>query len=122
MAFDGASRAWRDASGDLLIETAAGVLRQLKPVAYQLVSGRRRMVDAEYVVAGTVARFALGEFDRSVPLVIDPVLLTSTYLGGSGDESDTDVAFGSDALYVAGTTLSTDFPTAGPETSLRMCS
>jgi hypothetical protein len=59
--------------------------------------------------------FALGEYDRTRPLVIDPVLSYSTYLGGGN--SDKGLALAVDAggdAYVAGSTVSTDFPaTAG---------
>ncbi|MCL4810946.1 MAG: hypothetical protein KJ061_00600, partial [Vicinamibacteraceae bacterium] len=77
--------------GDLLIQTSAGTLLQRRPLAYQPAeSGGRDMVRADYVIArsGEVG-IALGAYDSSRPLVIDPILtrLFSTYLGGSGDEA-----------------------------------
>src|SRR5207248_4571533 len=46
--------------------------------------------------------------------VIDPVLVYSTYLGGSGDEFATDIAVDSSgSAYVAGQTASTNFPVSG---------
>ena len=61
------------------------------------------------------AGFRVGGYDRTASLVIDPVLVYSTYLGGSRDE--TALAVAADAAgnaFVTGWTSSTDFPTAGP--------
>ena len=119
LAFDGVERLDVDAAGDLVLHTAAGELRQPRPIVYQDVDGNRRRVAGDYVVdaEGRVG-FRLGAYDTSRPLVIDPELAYSTYLGGLGDESDIfgsgTVAVGLDAAgnaYVAGTTSSTDFPT-----------
>jgi hypothetical protein len=74
-----------------------------------LVDGRFTL-DAENRV-----RFALGPYDRSEPLVIDPVLVYSTYLGGSGHDQGYAIAVDSSGnAYVAGQTSSSDFPTANP--------
>jgi Beta-propeller repeat len=119
LAFDGAERLEVDAAGELVVHTAAGELRQPRPVVYQGVNGARRAVAGDYVVDGEGhVGFRLGPYDASRPLVIDPVLAYSSYLGGLGDESD---AFGNGQVsvavdgagnvYVAGTTSSIDFPT-----------
>jgi hypothetical protein len=93
----------RDDAGGLAYESAAGDLRQRKPVAYQYIAGERRVVAAEYRVSGTVVGFDLGDYDRSLPLVIDPILVVSTFRGGSRDDTERAVTFGSNGLYVAGT-------------------
>jgi len=80
--FEGAERADApvvDAAGDLVVGTDAGELRQRRPVAYQEVGGRRRPVSCEYRVTDGEVRFALGEYDRSRELVIDPVLDYESY-------------------------------------------
>ena len=74
----------------LLLHTAAGALRQPRPIVYQddrrrAASGGRRLRPRTTTGA---CGFRLGAYDASRPLVIDPVLAYSTYLGGSGDESD----------------------------------
>src|SRR5262249_2445324 len=106
-----------DAGGDLVIHTSAGDLRQPRPVIYQDIDGARRSVSGGYAVdrEGRV-RIRLGAYDRSAPLVIDPVLAYSTYLGGHGpDGAFTSIAsIAVDAAgnaYVTGTTESADFPT-----------
>lgn len=119
LALEGAQRLELGADGALVAHTAAGVLRQPRPFAYQEVGGARRAVDADYVVGeGGRVRLRLGAYDASRELVIDPVLVYSTYLGGSNDESDWlwGPVFGiavdaAGNTYVTGSTTSVDFPT-----------
>ncbi len=99
--------------GDLEIETGLGTVQFTEPVAYQEVDEHRRYVEIAYVVDGDEYGFAVGPYDTSRELVIDPIL-NFTYLGGSVYEYANAVA--TDAagnVYVAGWTESTDFPTAG---------
>ncbi|MET0624645.1 MAG: SBBP repeat-containing protein [Pyrinomonadaceae bacterium] len=112
--FDGADKVELDAAGDLLLTLGESVVRQPKPFVYQEVAGARREVEGGYALGadGSVG-FALGEYDRSLPLVIDPVLVYSTYLGGSGGDQGWGVAVDSTGqAYLAGFTTSTNFPTA----------
>lgn len=111
----GAERLSVDARGDLLIRTPAGVLRQERPVAYQEIDGRREPVSAAYELDGQSLAFQLGQFDAQHPLVIDPLMNFSTYLGGAGDDLGTGAGVdGSGNVYVVGTTSSANFPTVSP--------
>ncbi|HJQ25258.1 MAG TPA: SBBP repeat-containing protein [Blastocatellia bacterium] len=112
----GAERLRLDASGELVMATAAGEVRQHRPVAYQEINGARRAVAARYVLrGGGRVGFALGSYDRRRPLVIDPVLGYSTYLGGNNYDSTRAIAVDAAGnAYVVGQTYSTDFPTALP--------
>ena|GEM_PF-465209 len=100
--------------GSLVAETPAGPLRFKAPVAYQQDS-RRRPVASRYVLDGDDSvRFALGDYDRSRRLVIDPVLMFSTLLGGADADIPGSLAVDSSgAPYLAGVTYSRNFPTAG---------
>ncbi|HYJ88611.1 MAG TPA: SBBP repeat-containing protein, partial [Pyrinomonadaceae bacterium] len=112
--FKGADKVEVDSAGDLLLTLGESVIRQPKPVVYQEVGGERREVAGGYTVGedGQVG-FRVGEYDRSAPLVIDPVLVYSTYLGGSGTEEGIDIAVdGFGSAYICGDTTSTNFPTA----------
>lgn len=112
--FDGADKIEVDAAGDLLLSLGETVIRQPKPVAYQEVSGERRAVEARYAVdpEGQVG-FAIGAYDTQNPLIIDPTLVYSTYLGGSGTDEGVDIAVDSaGSAYICGDTTSTNFPTA----------
>jgi len=102
-----------DAGGGLTLTTAAGDLRQSAPVAYQDAGGPRRAVPVRYGLDGAGhVTFTLGSYDASQPLVIDPVLFYSTYLGGTGSDKGTAIAVdATGAAYVTGNTTSPDFPT-----------
>ncbi len=113
---EGAKSVGVDAAGDLVIATPAGEMRQRRPEVYQEVEGGRRGVEGGYMVEpGGRVRFSLGEYERAAPLVIDPVLEYSTYLGGSGFDVAGGIAIDSARnAYVTGETYSSDFPTKNP--------
>jgi hypothetical protein len=115
LSFDGARAIRVDANGDLVLSTAAGEVVQRRPVAYQELEGVRQPVEVGYTADGARIRFSVGPYDADRPLVIDPVLAMSSYLGGSLADSGTAVAVDSAGnWYVAGQTASLDFPvTAG---------
>jgi len=86
------------------------------PLAWQEIHGERVSVSARYVVEtnGTIG-LALGAYDPAYPLVIDPTLTYSTYLGGGGWEMAYGIAVdASGEMLVAGITLSSNFPTMDP--------
>jgi uncharacterized repeat protein (TIGR01451 family) len=112
LGFAGAQRLEIDAQGELALKTGAGEVRWHKPVLYQDVDGVRRTVNGQYVRKGeSSVGFEVASYDPRLALVIDPILDYSTYLGGSGSEVGNAIAVDADGnAYVAGTTLSTDFP------------
>jgi Protein of unknown function (DUF1573)/Abnormal spindle-like microcephaly-assoc'd, ASPM-SPD-2-Hydin/Beta-propeller repeat len=103
--------------GDLLIQSEVGSLRLRRPVAYQTTETGRQAVDATFIVAkdGTV-QFSVGSYDHKRSLVIDPVFVFATYLGGTGTDVITAVTTdANENIVVTGYTSSTDFPTKSPE-------
>jgi hypothetical protein len=117
-------------NGDLLVLTNGGEVRFHKPVVYQTsqssdrhsIGGEPNAVEAKNTIdgrwvlkGGNRVGFEVSSYDSSKPLVIDPALSYSTYLGGTG----TDGAFGvtidsAGNCYVTGFTSSTNFPTKNP--------
>ena len=112
LAFAGAQKMNVSENGDLVLRTDAGSLLQRKPVTYQEVNGSRQTVAARYVIRDGQVGFQIGNYDTSKPLIIDPILSYSTYLGGGGDyEIGSSVTVDMDGnAYVVGTTASADYP------------
>jgi uncharacterized repeat protein (TIGR01451 family) len=97
---------------DLVMRAGRHELIQPAPIAYQTGPNGRRAVAAAYRLDGATVSIEVGAYDPRLPLVVDPVLNYSTYLGGNAFDAVTAIAvdrFGN--AYVAGETLSTDFPT-----------
>jgi beta-propeller repeat-containing protein len=119
--FDGADKMETDGQGDLVLHVAGGQFRQRKPGVYQDVNGIKRIIPCRYVVIqnpkskiqNQLVGFELGAYDTTKPLIIDPVLAYSTYLGGNGDDEGNSITVDSSGnLYVVGFTDSVNFPTS----------
>jgi hypothetical protein len=98
--------------GALEIKIGGREVVQQAPVAYQTLNGEREIVAAAFEVAGDEVGFRLGSYDCARPVVIDPALSWSTYLGGAGDETGNDVAVDNvdNSVVVVGATTSINFP------------
>jgi hypothetical protein len=114
LAYAGARRLTIGPGGRLLIRTALGTLADDAPVSYQRHGAVRTRVRSRYTLRGTASAygFALGsEYDPTRPLVIDPGIAYSTFLGGSGADEGMGIAVDQRGnAYVAGRTLSVDYP------------
>jgi hypothetical protein len=113
LAFTGVEKTAIDAAGELVLTTKNGEVRQHAPVIYQDVNGARQVVAGHYVARGThEIGFEIAAYDQTKTLVIDPVLVYSTYLGGFDNEAGNGIeADAAGNAYVTGITYSADFPT-----------
>ena len=128
VAFEGARQVRVAANGDLILSLTGGELVQQAPRIYQDIDGERRLVEGRYVLrsaegeavafqpdaAPNPARigFQIASYQPELPLVIDPVLIYATYLGGSSYDYGSAIALdGEGNAYVTGFTPSADFPT-----------
>ncbi|PYL10689.1 MAG: hypothetical protein DME33_00055, partial [Verrucomicrobia bacterium] len=111
MRIAGAQNILVDDDGQLIVQTKAGELRWNKPVIYQGVGAEWHAVNGRYVLRGQKIGFRVAAYDTSKPLVIDPTLVYSTYVGGSGDDAAYGIAVDAAGnVYVTGQTSSTNFP------------
>lgn len=112
LGFEGMNDLRMDQNGDLILLTHAGEIRQSKPVVYQQINGAKRFIPSTYVIKDKKqVAFQIAKYDRSKPLIIDPTLAFSTFLGGSGFDAATGLAVDSSGnSYITGRTNSADFP------------
>ena len=134
LSFEGADKVEIDTQGDLLLYSTGSEIRLRKPHIYQEVAGVRKEISGGYVLNpkpkiasdltiqnpkseienGTIG-FQVASYDTSKPLVIDPVLVYSTYLGGNHNDRGFGIAVDAAGnAYIMGLTRSTDFPTVNP--------
>ena len=115
--FAGAEGVHIDAAGDLRVHVQGREMKWRKPLVYQQDAAGKHSVAARFRLkrlpdgqAGI--GFALGRYDADRPLVLDPVLISSTYLGGSAGDQGTSIALDSSgSAYITGSASSLDFPT-----------
>jgi hypothetical protein len=118
--YAGVERVGVDAGGNLQATvrpaigsgTAAVSVTEQAPVAWQVIDGARVAVATSYALRpGGDVGFQVGSYDPRYPLIIDPTLTYSTYLGGNGVDTGYAIAVdGSGNAYVTGGTVSTNFP------------
>lgn len=110
---EGADNLKLNSQGDLVLSTKVGDVLLHKPRAYQQRAGSQQEIAANFVQRSPRAiGIEVASYDASQPLIIDPVLGYSTYLGGSANQILSGIAADSTGFaYVTGTTTSADFPT-----------
>ncbi len=115
LGLQGARRLRTNARGDLVLSVSGGEVVLQKPVVYQMLKGERHELAGNYVLEkGDQISFSVPAYDRSEPLIFDPVLNYSSYLGGTSDDQGLGIAVDSAGdAFVAGTSFSIDFPTTG---------
>ncbi|MBP2657446.1 MAG: hypothetical protein H6Q69_478 [Firmicutes bacterium] len=118
LTYDGADNLSKDTDGNLLIHTPMGILTEHRPVSYQPDGEQQLPVATEFTLErqsddALVFGFTTGsDYDPHYPLVIDPGLVYSTYLGGSDEDGSFGIAVDTSGnAYVTGSTSSPDFPT-----------
>src|SRR3989449_3326670 len=113
---EGADRLDLDAQGDLVVHTGGAQVRLQQPHVYQMANGVRQEIESRYVLNDHhQVEVWVVAYDTHKPLVIDPTLAYSTYLGGNSLDEGFGIAVDSlGQAYVTGVTASLDFPpTAG---------
>lgn len=112
IAFEGPDRIEIDQVGNLQLNLGDETIQFQKPIIYQLIEGKKKIIDGRYIrLTEKEFGFEVASYDKSAPLIVDPVLNYSTYLGGSSDDVGTAVAVDAAGnAYLAGYTYSSNFP------------
>src|SRR3989442_13284671 len=122
LAFQGAEDVKVDTTGNLVLKVAGGEVSLLKPHVYQEIKGKKREIATRYILEATnnderltnnvglaiQVGIQFASYDATQPLIIDPVLFWSTYLGGSGGDYGNGIAVDAPGnAYVTGFTRTT---------------
>lgn len=114
--FSGEKRVRISQDGAVRVGAPGDAIKLLRPTVYQVEAGRKHFVAAEFVMLSrTRVGIRVGPYNRREPVIIDPTLAYSTFIGGTnGDTAVEGVAVDSSGdVYVAGWTSSTTFPIVG---------
>ena len=115
LAFSGVQRSELNRNGELVLHVSGGELCLKRPRAYQIIRRREVDVPTEYILQNRQASFRVGHRDPNRTLIIDPVLVYSTFLGGPPSSAGSSqgaraiAVDGTGDVYVAGFTTSTNF-------------
>jgi hypothetical protein len=103
LAFEGVQNVRLDEQGDLVLRTAGGKIVQHKPLVYQEADGVKKEISGSYVIGRrNQVSLRIAGYDPSKPLVIDPVLSYSTYLGGHCCVAEGIAVDSSGSAYITG--------------------
>ena len=118
LSFTGADKVWLNRAGDLLVKSGGEEVQHSAPVIYQETETGRTTIQGNYIIKGTrEVGFEVGAYDTTKPLVIDPILIYSSYIGGdSFDEGHAVAVDGQGQAYIAGESSSSEatFPLRNP--------
>ena len=108
---------------DLIISDNNTEFKLKKPIIYQIINKEKYYIKGKYVLTEkNIVSFDTEPYDKNYTLIIDPVILFSTFLGGSyvdpyGRITDIGMKVAVDSegmIYVTGGTSCTDFPLKNP--------
>jgi len=117
--------------GDLEIILKEGKLIQKRPYIYQEIDGKRMEIEGKFKVQSKkfktqnsklltinlqfIYGFQIVSYNKDYPIIVDPVLIYSTYLGGSSNDYGHDIAVDAEGnAYITGHADSTNFPLKSP--------
>ena len=108
----GASGIYIDRIGKLHIETPLGEIIEDKPFVYQEIGGKKKVISCAFKLHNEIVTFDVGAYDKTKPLIIDPVLIFATYSGSVTDNFGMTATYGYDGTaYSGGTIFGNSYPT-----------
>lgn len=99
-------------NGVLHLETAMGSITESIPLAYQWINNEKKIVTCYYVLRDSVVHFAVKDYDPRKALIIDPVLIFSTFSGSGDNNFGFTATYGKNGTaYGAGVNFGSNYPT-----------
>ncbi|MCC7331432.1 MAG: gliding motility-associated C-terminal domain-containing protein [Flavobacteriales bacterium] len=112
--YEGIDKIKIDRSGNLVVSTSVGDLIEQKPYAYQTIDGKKIEISCNYVLKGNTLSYQItGKYNIHLPIIIDPVLIFSSFSGSYANNFGMTATYGYDgSLFSGGTAFGVGFPTS----------
>lgn len=100
-------------NGLLRIKTSIVEVVENKPFAYQIINNEKRKVECEFILNGNVVGFKFPNgYDKQYDLIIDPVLVFSSYSGSTSDNFGFTATYDNNGFtYAGGIAFGVGYPT-----------
>ncbi len=97
---------------NLIVSTSLGIITEQKPYAYQSINGKMQEVVCNYILKDNTVTFDFPNgYDKNFELVIDPVLIGSTYSGSTADNWGFTATYdNSSNMYAGGIVAKVGYP------------
>ncbi len=96
----------------LHLTTSLGEMLELEPFAYQMIEGKQVKIECAYSLEGQTVSFQVGDYDKSLDLIIDPTVIFASFSGSTADNWGSSATYDSEEnAYGAGTVFGTGYPT-----------
>ncbi len=98
--------------GNLIIKTSIVDIVELKPYAYQLINNKEVLIKCDFEINNNIVNYKIGEYDHTLPLIIDPTLVYCTYSGSTADNWGYTATYDQEGnMYSGGSVFGTGYPT-----------
>ncbi|MEZ4923268.1 MAG: gliding motility-associated C-terminal domain-containing protein [Crocinitomicaceae bacterium] len=114
--YHGQDKIKKNKDGNIEIFTTLGKIIEQKPFAYQVKNGKIAEIECEFILTeeGQIT-FQIGDYDKNLDLIIDPVLIFATYSGSVTDNFGMTATYAYDGKgYSGGTIYGNAYPTPAP--------
>jgi len=102
-------------NGDVIIYTPLGQITEKKPFVYQIKNGKIVEIESGFRITKNILSYNLGAFDKTIELIIDPILVFATYNGAQSDNFGMTATYAHDgSAYTGGTLYGNQYPTPAP--------
>ena len=97
--------------GCITAQSRISTITENRPVTYQVRNEQRITIQSNYQLNNNEVSFELGSYDPSLPLIIDPELIFSTFSGSVSDNFGYTACFDDEgSLYSGGIVFGNNFP------------
>ena len=116
MLFDGVDEL-KLKKGNLVIKTSVTEEKELSPYTFQPSTNGKKTIDCSYRLKNNIITFNIEDYDKTLPLIIDPIKVFATFTGSTSDNWGFTATYDvSGNLYAGGIVFGGGFPVSNGST------